>query len=62
MKKHSSSRINMEDCGHCLGSGEEIRISPTGKPRGRTCRRCKGLGQVESVVNDHYVNEDLFDY
>jgi DnaJ-class molecular chaperone len=56
------SKIQLEDCAHCLGSGEEIKHSPTGTPRVRSCRRCRGLGQVETVVNSHYVNEDLFEY
>lgn len=56
------NKIQFEDCSHCLGSGEEIKQSMTGTVRVRTCRRCKGMGQVEAVVNDHYINESLFDY
>jgi DnaJ-class molecular chaperone len=54
--------IKVEDCSHCLGTGEEMKFSPTGKPRARTCRRCKGMGQVEAVINDQYINEELFEY
>lgn len=56
------SKIETDDCAHCLGTGEEIRFSPTGKARGRSCKRCKGVGQVETIINEHYLNEEVLDY
>lgn len=53
------SAINLEDCSHCLGTGEEIKQSIIGTVRARTCKRCKGVGQVEAIVNDHYINEGM---
>ena len=47
----------LEECHHCLGSGEEIHNSILGTKRAKTCSICQGLGEVESVVNDYYLSD-----
>ncbi len=49
----------MHECNKCLGTGETIEMKGR-VMHNKPCDICEGKGEVESVINDAFINEKLF--
>lgn len=51
---------SLKECSSCLGTGETMHRGKNGGMFSSDCHVCKGVGEVESVVDEHFLHQEVF--